>query len=288
MKLPETKLLRLSAIYGIILAALIVITIIVTVIIGNKSILDSRYSYENKTEIFNASEISEIDASVLSGKITVSDSQTDEIMVILNGESNHEIKVSKYGSILSIREGENWLGLFSLGINIKRAYELTILVPSTYNKNINLDTISNEISVNNININLLKTNTVSGNTNFNNIVCADLGIDTVSGSLYIDKITTDKIDVNLASGELNFKNISANELIIDQVSGDSNIGFVNSPRYINIDSISGDNIIDLPDDTVINLDSDTLSGDVTNTLTTSPVSSCVVKLNTISGDTNIH
>lgn len=289
MKLPKSRLLKLSAIYAIILSALILITIIVSIILGDKVVMVGDYRYDNETEIFSVADINKINTQIYNGNINITDNPTDEIKVILNGNSHSNIKVAKSGSTLDVLQSRKWFNFTPFGIfGLNNSLEVTILIPSTYNHNINAGCVNDVINISNIKANILSLDNVSGDIELSNMECIALGIDSVSGAINVNSIISDKVDINIVSGRIYLTNTSANELKLDKISADADLRFINAPRYIDIDTVSGDTVIDLPDDTIVNIKSDTVSGDINNTLTNALGANCMINLNSISGDTDIN
>ena len=119
---------------------------------------------------------------------------------------------------------------------------LDVYIPQDYTGNINIDAVSADVDISNLDI--------------NNFQCK-----TVSGDLRIESLGSDNLTLNTTSGDVNIIDILGN-LKVDSVSGDINIGYRVFDNNVDIKTNSGKVKIDLPQNAEFYLKTNTVSGEV--------------------------
>ena len=119
---------------------------------------------------------------------------------------------------------------------------LDVYIPQDYTGNINIDAVSADVDISNLDI--------------NNFQCK-----TVSGDLKIKSLGSDNLTLNTTSGEVNIMDFTGN-LKADSVSGDINVRYRVFDNNIDIKTISGKVEIDLPQYAEFYLKTNTVSGEV--------------------------
>jgi len=119
---------------------------------------------------------------------------------------------------------------------------LDVYIPQDYTGNINIDAVSADVDISNLDI--------------NNFQCK-----TVSGDLKIKSLDSDNLTLNTASGEVNIMDFMGN-LEADSVSGDINVRYRVFDNNIDVKTISGKVEIDLPQNAEFYLKTNTVSGEV--------------------------
>ena len=119
---------------------------------------------------------------------------------------------------------------------------LDVYIPQDYTGNINIDAVSADIDISNLEI--------------NNFQCK-----TVSGDLKIKSLGSDNLTLNTTSGEVNIMDFTGN-LKADSVSGDINVRYRVFDNNIDVKTISGKVEIDLPQYAEFYLKTNTVSGEV--------------------------
>ena len=119
---------------------------------------------------------------------------------------------------------------------------LDVYIPQDYAGNINIDAVSADVDISNLDI--------------NNFQCK-----TVSGDLRIESLGSDNLTLKTTSGDVNIMDFSGN-LKADSVSGDINVGYGVFENNIDIKTISGKVKIDLPQNAEFYLKTNTVSGEV--------------------------
>jgi len=119
---------------------------------------------------------------------------------------------------------------------------LDVYIPQNYTGNINIDAVSADVDISNLDI--------------NNFQCK-----TVSGDLKIKSLGSDNLTLNTTSGEVNIMDFTGN-LKADSVSGDINVRCRVFDNNIDVKTISGQVEIDLPQNAEFYLKTNTVSGEV--------------------------
>jgi len=119
---------------------------------------------------------------------------------------------------------------------------LDVYIPQDYTGNINIDAVSADVDISNLDI--------------NNFQCK-----TVSGDLRIESLGSDNLTLKTTSGNIDILDILGN-LKVDSVSGNVNVGYKVFTQDIDIKTISGKVKIDLPQNAEFYLKTNTVSGEV--------------------------
>jgi len=119
---------------------------------------------------------------------------------------------------------------------------LDVYIPQDYTGNINIDAVSADVDISNLDI--------------NNFQCK-----TVSGDLKIKSLGSDNLTLKTTSGEVNIMDFTGN-LEADSVSGDINARYRIFDNNIDVKTISGKVEIDLPQNAEFYLKTNTVSGEV--------------------------
>lgn len=197
-------------------------------------------------DTFPASAVRELEIEWAAGDIKIYPSNTDQITIREDGltDEKYAMVVEKKGSTLEIDYCNDAFGVgfgISFGAEIKK--DLTITVPRDW-------------------------------------VCDSLEIDAASATVEVTDLTIREVDFDGASGTCDFDNCTVDELNIDTASGD--VRFVgtldildcdaasasvyavlkNVPHRMDMDSMSGDLELYLPDDAGFTLAMDTAAGEL--------------------------
>lgn len=178
---------------------------------------------------FHASEISEIEIEWVAGDILIQTGNTDQITVDEDG--NFE---EKYAMILK-----------------QQGNELKVVFCK--------DGLNNFIGINSTN-NLSKDLTITVPVDW---VCDSLEIDAASATVEVNDMTIREVNFDGASGACEFENCTVNEIDIDTASGD--VRFIGSLDILDCDAASA-SVYAVLSNTPSRLDMDTMSGDLDITL----------------------
>ena len=203
---------------------------------------------ENEYE-FDAREIDRLKIDWAAGKIVIVPVEGKNISVteeLLGTDKTMVLK--KDGSTLYVQYCEGAIGLsFGSGSSLKK--NLYVCVPQDWDcKELEIDAASAIVQVENLIIEELASSTASGTHTFTNCQVEKLKMETVSGNL----------DFNGSLDKLDFNGVSAQ----------ANLVLINQPKSIQLESVSGDLNLTLPEDCGFTLDKDSLSGRVSSELET--------------------
>ncbi len=196
-----------------------------------------------------AREVDRLKIDWAAGKIVIVPTDRDEITVteeLLGGDKTMVLK--KDGSTLYVEYCEDGISLiFSSNKNLKK--NLYISVPQNWDcKELEIDAASATVQVENLTIEEVESSTASGAHTFTDCRVETLVMETVSGNLDFTG-SLDKLDFN-------------------GVSAQANLVLSNQPKSIQLESVSGDLNLTLPEDCGFTLDKDSLSGRVSSELET--------------------
>lgn len=193
----------------------------------------------------SADKIKDIQVEWVSGEITIVPAETNEITVVETGRYSDKEKmvVLQNGNKLTIQYCEESVNFsfFSFGISMDTDKDLTITVPQDWVCNeLEVDSASAEIVVNNLTINELDFNTASGRINVNQSAVGEMSLETVSGDIEF----TGTLDT----------------LSCHSVSANCNITVTNVPKSIEMEGVSGDLELNLPSECGFTASVETVSG----------------------------
>ena len=140
--------------------------------------------------------------------------------------------------------------------------------------------------------------------------CEDLDISSVSAKIEVSDLITDEIDLENVSGNCTFENCNTDEMTVETVSGnvsyngtlnvmDCNTVSANctlvtkgTPKNLSLDSVSGDLILELPENCGFTAAIDSMSGSISSEFDTTVSKnhhthgdgSCRITADTMSGD----
>lgn len=190
------------------------------------------------------------------------------------------------GGTLKIIEKDNrkWYQIFDINFGIQDM-PLIVEIPEDRWEEININTSSGDILIDEINCQELKTETSSGEIKANNLTAKkEASFDTSSGDIDLSEILSESISIDTSSGETHISDISnssniniesssgdisiknsvlANQLAINTSSGETELSNI-SANNMNIESSSGD--IEFSRADASDYKVDTSSGDVFGTI----------------------
>ena len=196
-----------------------------------------------------AKEVDRLKIAWAAGKIVIVPTDQDDITVteeLLGGDKTMVLK--KDGSTLYVEYCEDNISLsFCSNNNLKK--NLYISVPQDWEcKELEIDAASATVQVENLTIEEVESSTASGTHIFTNCQVEKLKMETVSGNLDFTG-SLDKLDFN-------------------GVSAQANLVLSNQPKSIQLESVSGDLNLTLPEGCGFTVDKDTVSGRVSSELPT--------------------
>lgn len=225
-----------------------------------------------------ASEIRDLEIEWAAGSITiVPDETTDEITFCEYGneDPDHQMVWKQSGDTLSIQYEKSQV-YFGIQVN-NTAKDLVITVPANWVcDSLEIDAAAAEVEVSNLTINEVDFDGASGICTFENCIVNDIEMDTASGDIRF-------------IGELNTMDISA-------MSANCEVILSNVPRQIDMDSMSGDLDLTLPENCGFTVSMDAMSSDFSSDYETTTSNghhihgdgSCRINIDAMSGDVAIH
>lgn len=197
---------------------------------------------------FNAGEIDRLKIEWAAGSIVLVPVEGNKISIteeLLGGDESMVLK--KDGSTLYVQYGEGAVGIpFGSGSLKKNLY---ITVPQDWEcKELEIDAASATVQGEYLTIRELASSTASGTHTFTNCQVGTLKMETVSGDLNFTG-TLEKLDFNGVSAQLD-------------------LALTNAPKSIELESVSGDLNLTLPESCGFTVDQDTVSGRFSSELPT--------------------
>jgi len=245
----------------------------------NMQVPESGRDYSEK-DTFAASEVRDIEIEWVAGEILIQPGSTDQITVKEDGVSDlkYAMVLRQSGDTLKIQFCEEAIGNY-FGVNTRTDLEkdLTILVPPDWVcESLEIDCTSATVEVNDLSI-------------------REVDFDGASGACEFENCTVEEMDIDTASGDVRFIG-SLDMLDCDAASASVYAVLTNIPRRLDMDSMSGDLEITLPQNAGFTLSMDAMSSDFQSDFETTVKNGnyicgdgyCRINVDALSGDVVIH
>lgn len=201
-------------------------------------------SYDGK-DTFPASEISELEIDWVAGEILIQPGNSDQITVREDNvnDDKYAMVLRQSGNELKITFCEESLNNFiGFGSTNELSKDLTITVPRDWL----CETLDIECAAATLEV--------------NDMTIREVDFDGASGACEFENCTVEEMDIDTASGDIRF--IGSLEMLdCDAASASVFAVLTNTPSRLDIDSMSGDLEIVLPQNAGFTLSMDTMSGD---------------------------
>lgn len=188
----------------------------------------------------DASSIQELKIEWAAGSIKIiPDEYTDKITVMepKMTQDKYQMRCNSSDGKLSIEFWKEHIGIHTTDIS----KELLIIVPTDWQcDELTIDAAAASIEV-------------------RDLFLVNVDIDAASGVCNFENCTVMDLDVETASGDVNFSG-ALNHLDFDAMSANCHLILGNEPMTINVDSMSGDLILELPEQSGFTVHTDALSG----------------------------
>ncbi|MEJ8553130.1 DUF4097 family beta strand repeat-containing protein [Tepidibacter sp. Z1-5] len=226
-------------------------------------------SYKNKKD-YNNLDQEKVEKIDVINQISIEASSSD-INIIPEDRAN--IKAHFYGNVISTfkPELETKINGKELLIFVKRPksysifnsdLKLDIFVPKNYKENIDINSSSSNINIQNeLTLNNLFIDVSSGDASLKDLNIKNLKYDSSSGTLIGDNIVTDSTCIDLSSGNVELNNFTG-DLKGESSSGSVEVNYNIFDNNIDLDTSSGTVNIELPDDAKFYLDAECSSGNI--------------------------
>lgn len=222
--------------------------------------------------------IREIKIEWISGSVTVEPGDVQEITFSESGAATDRYKMvwKQSGDKLVIQNCKD-SNVVGFGIHIgEGSKDLTVIVPRGWVCNsLELDTASTDLTV-------------------RDVIIREVEIDSASGTAKFEDCTVSSLDVDTASGDVTFTG-SLNELDFEAASASFTGVLENVPDQVNMDSMSGDLTLTLPEDAGFTVSLDAMSSDFSSDFPTVKKNKsyvcgdghCKIDVDAMSGDVSI-
>ena len=228
----------------------------------------------------DASLVRDLTVEWVSGSVTIVPADTDTITFSETGTGLEEKMMvwKQNGDDLIIQFCEESMDDYiSFGITAEYSKDLTIQVPMNWTcKELDIDSVSANVEVSDLTVSELELENVSGSCQFQNCGMDSVSIDTVSGDFRFDGTV----------GTLECDAVSANCVLVT----------ANAPRSIEIEGVSGNLDLILPESCGFTATLDTMSGNFSSDFSTTSKDgkyvcgdgACYITVSTMSGDITIR
>ena len=242
--------------------------------INGGSILNADKEVSVLTGKGNIDEMKEFDMSSINNIFV--DTVSSDVNIILSKDNN--IKVHFYGTAsemskapkleanlngdklnISIKHSKQIMSIVNFNLNTK----LDVYIPENYKKSIDIETVSGEVSMDELQFDGFKIHTVSGDVDINSIIASVTDFGSVSGSIDIKAISSKSNGFETTSGDVKIDSITG-DIKAKSVSGSVTAIYKEFNNDIQAETVSGDVKLSLPQDSAFNIDFSTMSGDLDN------------------------
>lgn len=216
--------------------------------ISNWSDLSTQNINETKTQSLN--NIDNIDINLVSGNILVIPYEGNELKATIKGsvKGNWEndlprLQLNTSGNTLTVKF-DRASGILN-SLKIVNSLQLELYIPSNFNNNINIKSVSADIQVSNLDAKIVSIYSTSGDVKLDTISCNTFKFNSISGDLTANNLTSASNVFKTTSGDIDVKSIKG-DLTFESISGDMNSIYKEFSNNINIKSTSGDIRLSLP------------------------------------------
>jgi len=262
MKLNIKKLVIWLA---IIMAASFGIAAIILVTTGSFSVVTEQI---DKTKNFSAEGVEKVNIDIVSTDINIIASDGENIKVHFYGEVSTNIRKDIPELAAYVSGDQLYIEIIHpktifIGVNIWRT-NMDIYIPGNSIDDIEINTVSADTNIEDLEIDDFVYSSVSGDFKARSLFARDLKLESTSGSFDI-KDYAGNIDINVTSGDIVLNGGSDNDSIgVITVSGAVNIEQLEEFSSMNAETTSGDVEIKLFKDAQFYLNASTVSGDINN------------------------
>jgi hypothetical protein len=230
---------------------------------------------------YDASQINNLEINWVSGTIVIQPGDTDTIRFEESAVSDEKYQLSykKSGDRLVIQFCEESHTSWKFGVNINKdiSKDLVITVPQHW--------ICNSLEI----------NTASARVEIRDLTIREVDFDGASGVFNLDQCIVDELDIDTASGDVEFSG-ELSILDFDAASANFYGVFLNVPKRMNVDSMSGDLDITLPENCGFSVSMDSMSSNFSSDFPTTVSNGnyvygdqrCNININGMSSDATIR
>ena len=256
--------------WSVITLILIAILVIGLIFNGLRSGFSGLTSYEDTDEYsVGAASIKEkidsLDINWISGsvRIEVYDGDAVELRETSVSDTDDALRYVVRGGKLTVqyRKSSSWFSFFG-HVSEK---DLTVMVPrdmAADMKDVTVETTSADISVTSLSVNEeLRIDTVSGDVSLEDVTTKDLACGTVSGEITAENLTAVSVSIDTVSGDTHVGG-DVSKVEFDSTSGDLELHSTAKLSSVDTDTVSGDVTLVIPEDNGFTAELDTVSGEL--------------------------
>ena len=274
--------MKTNAIIRIVIFCLLIVLLLSILVVGigfrryafhwNSGFSTAANAQQSSSGQVPASEIRNLNIEWVSGSVTVQPGDTDQIQFSESGNFSEDQQMVWYqsGDTLTIQFGRTQA---FFGIHVNSDKDLVVTVPRGHVfQELEIDSVSARIDVSDQTAEEMDLENVSGNCTFENCTADELTLDTVSGSIAYQGIL--------------------NTMECNTVSANCTLTTDSIPEELSLNSVSGDLILELPEDCGFSANIDSMSGSISSEFETTASKnhhthgdgSCRITADTMSGD----
>jgi len=284
--------MKANAIVRIVLFSLAIIIlagILLGVLAFNMFVFDGKIRYDQMEAVEApvamieqgeiSAQIRNLEIEWAAGSITIQpdeNAQSIHITEYCPPDSGYEMVMKQSGQTLKIKFCEGFVTFPSFGIDIDISKDLIITVPADWVCNsIEIDAAATEVGIHDLSI-------------------QELDFDGASGNLILDNCSIVELDIDTASGDVEFTG-TLKDLDFDAASAKFSGEFFQVPHHLNLDAMSGNVELVLPEYSGFSLELDTMSGSFDSDFDFHTMGAhyecgdgaCKIKVSALSGDVEI-
>lgn len=199
----------------------------------------------SKTYEFPLAEVDRIRVDTSIGDVTVKPSEGENLVVNISGQVSEGLRGEPYNAyvegktvIIEVLKDVNFSGILS-----RNEARIEILLPQSYGKNVQINTVSGEIDSSAANLNELRVQSVSGEIDIADSTAAFLRAETVSGAIQgagayrsvVASTTSGEISLSGISGPTSAKSVSGKIVLsMDAIRGENRMETVSGGIEVRI------------------------------------------------------
>lgn len=170
------------------------------------------------------------------GRIAIKPTASNEIAISASGK----LDTDESPKLLEVNSTDDELTLTEPKEAV-RNLEIHIEIPNSYSQGLRIDTVSGDISLENLSLDGLILGTVSGGIVFDSIKAESLTINSISGDTQIRNSSITKLNGSSASGRIAIENQGGATTRLQSSSGDIDLQLPKSEQFhFQLNTISGD------------------------------------------------